>query len=137
MRVFVKELRYRTERQVQVLDITADVEEAVSESGIRNGFVIVFAPHATAAVILNEAEEGLMKDIEDKILELFPRSGNYRHNIIDDNANSHLASAFLGQGKVMPLVNGKVIRGTWQNVLLVEVDGPRQVRRVIVEVVGD
>ncbi|WP_291767591.1 secondary thiamine-phosphate synthase enzyme YjbQ [Caldivirga sp. UBA161] len=137
MKVFVKELKYASRRQVEVIDITSDVEEVVNESGIRNGFIIVFAPHATAAVILNENESGLLKDIEDKILELFPRSGNYRHNLIDDNANSHLASAFLGQGKVIPLINGSLVRGTWQNILLVELDGPRAIRRVIVEVIGE
>ncbi len=133
----MKELKYASRRQVEVIDITSDVEEVVNESGIRNGFIIVFAPHATAAVILNENESGLLKDIEDKILELFPRSGNYRHNLIDDNANSHLASAFLGQGKVIPLINGSLVRGTWQNILLVELDGPRAIRRVIVEVIGE
>ncbi|MGC8571214.1 secondary thiamine-phosphate synthase enzyme YjbQ [Caldivirga sp.] len=137
MKVFVKELRYTSRRQVEVIDITSDVESAVNESGVKNGIVLVFAPHATAAIILNEDESGLLKDIEDKILELFPRRGNYRHNLIDDNANSHLASAFLGQGKVIPLVNGSLIRGTWQNILLVELDGPRASRRVVVEVIGE
>ncbi|ABW02435.1 secondary thiamine-phosphate synthase enzyme YjbQ [Caldivirga maquilingensis] len=137
MKVFVRELKYTSRRQVEVIDITSDVEGVVNESGIKNGFIIVFAPHATAAIILNEDEGGLLKDIEDKILELFPRSGNYRHNLIDDNANSHLASAFLGQGKVIPLVNGSLIRGTWQNILLVELDGPRAIRRVVVEVIGE
>ncbi len=137
MKVFVKELRYTSRRQVEVIDITSDVESAVNESGVKNGIVLVFAPHATAAIILNEDESGLLKDIEDKILELFPRRGNYRHNLIDDNANSHLASAFLGQSKVIPLVNGSLIRGTWQNILLVELDGPRASRRVVVEVIGE
>ena len=137
MKVFVRELKYASRRQVEVIDITNDVERVVGESGIKDGFIIVFAPHATAAIILNEDESGLLKDIEDKILELFPRNGNYRHNLIDDNANSHLASAFLGQGKVIPLINGSLIRGTWQNILLVELDGPRSTRRVVVEVIGE
>ena len=137
MKVFVRELKYASRRQVEIIDITSDVERIVNESGIRNGFIIILAPHATAAIILNENESGLLKDIEDKILELFPRNGNYRHNLIDDNANSHLASAFLGQGKVMPIINGSLIRGTWQNILLVELDGPRAIRRVVVEVIGE
>lgn len=137
MRFFIKELNYETNKQVEVIDVTGDVERVVRESGIRNGLVLVFAPHATAAIVLNEAEEGLLSDIRNKILELFPRQGNYAHNLIDNNANSHLASAFLGQGKVLPLVNGSIIRGTWQNILLVELDGPRSRRRVIVEVIGE
>jgi len=137
MKFFVKELDYSTRSRVEVIDITSDVEGVVRESGVRNGIVLVFAPHATAAVVLNEAEEGLMRDIVNKILELFPREGNYAHNLIDDNANSHLASAFLGQGKVIPLVNGSMVRGTWQNILLIELDGPRARRRIVVEVIGE
>jgi len=83
MKFFVKELDYSTRSRVEVIDITSDVEGVVRESGVRNGIVLVFAPHATAAVVLNEAEEGLMRDIVNKILELFPREGNYAHNLID------------------------------------------------------
>lgn len=137
MRFFVRELRYRTSRQVEIIDITRDVEEVVKDSGVKNGMVLIHAPHATAAIVLNEDEEGLLSDLVNKILEIFPREGNYRHNLIDDNANSHLASAFLGQTRVLPLVNGNMVRGTWQNILLVELDGPRARRSVVVEVIGE
>lgn len=137
MRTYVREFRYSTKNLVEVLDVTTDVEKAVSESGVKNGVCLVFVPHATAAVIANESEAGLVKDIVNKILELFPRGAGYLHDRIDDNANSHLAASFLGASRAFPVVNGRIVRGTWQNILLVELDGPRGMRRLVVTVIGD
>ena len=73
----------------------------------------------------------------EKIEALFPVSAPYNHNAIDDNADAHLASAFFGHSRTFPISDGKMIRGTWQNIFLVELDGPRQRREVIVQVIGD
>ncbi|MCD6113982.1 MAG: YjbQ family protein [Thermoprotei archaeon] len=137
MKVYVKELTLSTHRKYQLVDITYEVENAVKESGIRNGLCLVFAPHATAAIVANEHERGLMEDILRKIKEEFPENGKWQHNIIDDNAHAHLASAFIGADRVFPVINGRLVRGTWQNIFLVEMDGPRGYRRVIVEVIGE
>jgi len=137
MKVYVKELTLSTHRKYQLVDITYEVENAVKESGIRNGLCLVFAPHATAALVANEHERGLMEDILRKIKEEFPENGKWQHNIIDDNAHAHLASAFIGADRVFPVINGRLVRGTWQNIFLVEMDGPRGYRRVIVEVIGE
>ena len=136
MKIYVKELTYTTSRREELINITKDVEKVVLESGIKNGIVLVYVPHATAALVVNEDESGLKQDILNKVLELFPREGNYLHNRIDDNANAHLASTFLSTFKIFPLVNGKLIRGTWQEIMLLDMDGPRT-RRVIVEVLGE
>ncbi len=136
MKVFFKELTVSTHKRREVVDITRLVEEAVAESGIENGICLIHAPHATAAIVLNEAEPGLMKDLEDCIEKLIPWDGGWRHNMIDDNAAAHLASAMIGAERILPVRNGRLVRGTWQNVLLVELDGPR-VRRVVVEVMGE
>lgn len=137
MKVYVKELTLSTHRKYQLVDITYEVENTVKESGIRNGLCLVFAPHATAAIVANEHERGLMEDILRKIKEEFPENGKWQHNIIDDNAHAHLASAFIGADRVFPVINGRLVRGTWQNIFLVEMDGPRGYRRVIVEVIGE
>ncbi len=137
MRIYVKELTLSTRSKYQLIDITHEVEDIVRESGIKNGLCLVFAPHATAAIIANEHERGLMEDILKKIKDEFPENGKWQHNIIDDNAHAHLASAFIGADRVFPVINGKLIRGTWQNIFLVEMDGPRGYRRIIVEVVGE
>ncbi len=137
MKVYFKEITFSTSRKYEIIDITYEVERIVRESGIRNGICVVHAPHATAAIIANEAESGLLSDILAKIREEFPEDGRWKHNIIDDNAAAHLASAFLGQTRVFPVKDGELVRGTWQNILVVELDGPRSYRRVVVEVLGE
>ncbi len=137
MKVYFKELTISTSKKLDLVDITYDVERAVAESGIRNGMCLIFAPHATAAIIANEHEGGLMSDILRKIRESFPENGKWLHNRIDDNAAAHLGSAFLSSARIFPVKNGKIIRGTWQNIFLVEMDGPRTYRRIIVEILGE
>jgi len=129
------ELKYSTSKRIEIIDITRDVEKVVAKAGVKEGLCVITVPHATAALILQEAEAGLLKDIEDKIKELFYEGEEkYRHNRIDDNAAAHIASAFLGTTKVLPIVDGRILRGVWQNILLVELDGPRAERRVIVKI---
>jgi len=137
MKIYVKEYVYSTGKEYELIDITGDVESAVAKSKVQNGICLVFAPHATAAIIANEHEKGLIEDIISAIKEHFPRSKNWRHNLIDTNAAAHVASSFIGADKVFPVINGRLVRGTWQNIFLVELDGPRRRRRVIVEVIGD
>ncbi|MCD6563910.1 MAG: YjbQ family protein [Thermoproteales archaeon] len=137
MKVYFKELTLNTSKLYQLIDITYDVENVIKESGIKNGLCLVFAPHATASIIANEHESGLMNDILTKIKEDFPRNGRWLHNRIDDNAAAHLASAMLGSSRIFPVKDGKLIRGTWQNIFLVEMDGPRGYRRIIIEVLGE
>jgi len=136
-RVFVKEIYLSTKERIELVDITNKVEEAVQESKIRNGICLVYAPHATAAIILNEHEKGLVSDIVKKILEIAPPGANYLHNRIDNNAHAHVASSIIGSSATLPVVNGELMRGTWQNIFLVELDGPRASRRIIVEVLGE
>jgi len=136
VKVFVKEFTVSTKSREDIVNITREVEKIVAESGIKNGIVLVYVPHATALLIVNEDEPGLRTDYLNKLLQVFPRDGQYLHNRIDDNANAHLASAMVGSSRIFPLVNGRIVRGTWQEILLVDMDGPRT-RRVIVEVLGE
>jgi secondary thiamine-phosphate synthase enzyme len=109
----------------------------VENTRIKNGICIISVPHATAAVIANEHENGLMRDVLAKVEDLFPVSSSYRHNAIDDNADAHLAAAFLGHSRMFPVVDGQLIRGTWQNVFVVELDGPRSRREVWLQIIGE
>jgi secondary thiamine-phosphate synthase enzyme len=97
----------------------------------------VSVPHATAAIIANEHETGLMEDILAKLDELFPQSSHYGHNAIDDNADAHLAAAFLGHSKAFPIVEKQMIRGIWQSIFLVELDGPRSRREICLQSIGE
>ncbi|MCD6488571.1 MAG: YjbQ family protein [Desulfurococcales archaeon] len=137
MKTYFHEITLSTDRRFQLIDITHEVEEAVRKSGIRNGLCLVFAPHATAAIVANEHESGLVEDILTKIREFVQPERRWRHNIIDDNAHAHIGSALFGSERIFPVRDGRLIRGTWQNIFLVEMDGPRHRRYVIVEVIGE
>ncbi len=134
-RVFIDEFYVSTSSRFEAVDITDRVEDIVRRSGISDGVCIVFVPHATAAIIANEAEPGLMQDYLDLVKELTKPGYPWRHNRIDNNAHAHLAAALIGPSRIFPLLGGRCIRGTWQNIILLEMDGPRR-RRVVVEVIG-
>ena len=137
MKIYFEDIIFSTSKRVELVDITDRVEEIVRKSGVKNGICLVFAPHATAAIIANEHERGLMEDIITKFKEEFPSDGKWKHNLIDNNASAHLGSAMVGADRVFPIKDGELIRGTWQNIFLVELDGPRSYRRVVVEVLGN
>ena len=127
-----KEFSISTENRYQLVDITERVEEMVKESGVEEGLILVFTPHSTAGILLTENEEGLKNDW----LEIFKKltSGiDFQHNRIDDNADSHILSGLMGQGRVLPIKDSKIVRGTWQQIFFAEFDGPRT-RRIIVEI---
>jgi len=136
VKVFSKVLTYSTRKKFEVVCITRDIDRVVAESGILNGFVLVYVPHATAAVIVNEFEPRIAEDYITWLKKFFPPGSGWRHDEIDNNAHAHLASAVIGTSRVFPLIDGKLVRGTWQEILLVELDGPRSARRVVVEVLG-
>jgi len=129
----ISEINVSSRERYQLIDITDEVEKAVKESGVKNGLVLVFAPHSTAAILLTENEAGLKEDWLDFLKKLV--SGfDFQHNRIDDNADSHLLSGLIGQERILPVKDGRLIRGTWQQIFLLELDGPRN-RKVIVKII--
>lgn len=137
MKVLMDRIILSTKAKRELVDITHQVERIVSGSEMKNGLCLVSAPHATAAVVANENEAGLVSDILKMVDELFPQSKAYLHNRIDDNATSHLAATLLGSSKAFPVQGGRIVRGTWQNIFLFELDGPRGRREVDVQLVGE
>ena len=136
MKIYFSEFGVTTSSRIEIVDITSEVENVVARSGIKNGVCIVHLPHATAALMLNEAEIRLWQDYLRLVKEIFKPDWDWQHNIIDSNAHAHLASGFIGQTRILPIKDGRLVRGTWQNILLLELDGPRH-RRVVVEVMGE
>lgn len=120
-----------TTRGSEVIDITPQVQRAVRESCVTDGICLVYTLHTTTALIVNEAESGLLMDIIDKIKEIVPRGG-YMHG---ENGPAHIQASILGNSVVIPVENGMPLLGTWQRILFVELDGPRR-RRVGVKVIG-
>lgn len=113
-----------TERGIETLDITSQVEDAIP-SNVSTGLCHVFVPHTTAGVFVNEAESGLLEDVEGLLGDLVPEGDGYAHDAIDDNADAHLRSILLGSSVSVPILDGQLELGTWQRVLFFEGDGPR------------
>ncbi|ACS34588.1 secondary thiamine-phosphate synthase enzyme YjbQ [Thermococcus gammatolerans] len=135
--IYTRELRFSTRGEIDLVDITAEVERVVEESGIENGIALVFVPGATGAIVTIEHESGLLEDFKRTLRELIPKGAGYLHDRIDDNAHSHLRATLLGASECFPIVDGRLVRGTWQQIFFVELDvRPRQ-RRVIVQVMGE
>jgi len=131
------ELNLRTKGSIDMVNITSDVEKLVKESGVRNGIALVFVPGATGSIVTIEDEKGLIEDFKRIVSELVPQRSGYLHNRIDNNAVSHLRATILGSERAFPIADGKLIRGTWQNIFFVELDLRPRNRRVIVQIVGD
>jgi secondary thiamine-phosphate synthase enzyme len=137
MVVASKVLTLSSSSRRELIDITDEVTDFVREQHVANGLCLISAPHATAAIIANENESGLVRDLLAKIEDLFPISGRYAHNAIDDNADAHVAASFLGHSRTFEIAKGRLVRGTWQNIFLVELDGPRSRREVHIQVMGE
>ncbi|ASJ14949.1 secondary thiamine-phosphate synthase enzyme YjbQ [Thermococcus radiotolerans] len=137
MKVVTKELRFSTKGEIDLVDITREVERIVEESGIENGQVLVFVPGATGAIVTIEHESGLLEDFKRALRELIPKGKGYLHDRIDDNAHSHLRATLLGASECFPVLDGRVVRGTWQQIFFVELDVIPRHRRVIVQVMGE
>lgn len=136
MKAFSEELKLSTKKVVEIANITEGVQKAVARSKISTGIALVYAPHATGIVAINEDEEGLRKDIVNFLEKLVPARAGYFHNRADENAHSHLLSTLMGCERTIPIRDGKLALGTWQAIFFIETDGPRD-RKIIVQVVGD
>ncbi len=131
--VFLKKDRVvevRSVKREEFIDITARIQHEVSDMGIKDGFVLIYVPHTTAALMINEnADPDVLKDISRYLSEAVPRYNDYLHG--EGNSDAHIKSAFLGVSKHLPVRDGKLLLGTWQGIFFGEFDGPRN-RRVII-----
>jgi secondary thiamine-phosphate synthase enzyme len=127
-------LNFTTAGELEFVDLTDKVTEFVSESGIRNGIVHAFAPHATGVLILTENDPDLIEDIRKFIENLVPTHGGYKH---PSNAHSHLRSMLLPPDKTMPIIDGHVQFGTWQSLLFLETDVYPRNRTIILQALGE
>lgn len=131
----------------QFIDITAEVERAVEESGVQNGIAVVFSKHTTAAIRINENEPLLLQDMLDFLEQIAPPTKYYRHNdfkirtanMTDDecpNGHAHCQHLLMGASETIPIIGGKLQFGRWQRVFLIELDRPRR-REVVVQILGE
>lgn len=124
-----------TKKAQEFIDITDLIEKAVNQSAIRNGIVVVYCPHTTAGITINEnADPDVVSDMIAALDKVFPIKGDYRH--AEGNSHAHLKSSYAGAEKTIIVEEGKLLLGTWQSVYFCEFDGPRS-RRVYIKVIPD
>jgi len=129
----VKEIIIKTNTQTQILDITAQVQNVVSESGITEGLCCVFIPHTTAGVTINEnADPSVKQDIVMELNKIIPFDDNYSH--LEGNSAAHIKASIIGSSVNIPLKNNNLLLGTWQGICFCEFDGPRT-RKFYVKIV--
>ena len=127
-------LKINTNKNFEIIDITSQINNLID---IEEGIISIFSRHSTSAIVVNENESGLLKDLEFTLDNLIQDKFSYRHDRIDNNARSHLKSFLLSSGESIPIKNGKLDLGTWQSVFFIELDGPRRSRTVTLTMVGE
>jgi len=139
MAVVTKELEVSSKGENDIVDITGEVRKAVEDSRLRNGIVTVFVPGSTAAVTTMEFEPGLLEDFPNMMDRVAPRGLKYQHEKTwnDGNGRSHVKASLLGPGITVPFVGGKPVLGTWQQVVLVELDIRPRRRRLVLQMMGE
>jgi len=125
----------RTTQHKQCLDVTEAVRKIVRESGVRSGLCHVMVLHATAAIVVNENDDpNIGVDLITALDRAIPDHAGWLHDRVDNNAQSHIKAAILGPSETIPVEDGDLLLGTWQGVMLIELDGPRAERRISVRI---
>jgi len=137
MAVYTGQLNISTKGNRDMVDITGPMAKLIQQSGIRDGIITVFVPGSTAAITTIECEPGLKKDIDIFLDKLAPYGGTYHHHETwhDDNGSSHLQAAMLGPSLTVPIVDGSMTLGTWQQVVLIDCDTRPRNRQLVVQII--
>ena len=137
MKSYTEYLTFKTAKKREYINITDKVEEAVRKSGVKEGMVLVSAMHITAGVWVNDAEEGLLQDIDEWLERLAPYRPDYRHHRTGEtNGDAHLKSLLVHHQVILPITDGRLDLGPWQQVYYAEFDGQRP-KRVVIKVIGE
>jgi secondary thiamine-phosphate synthase enzyme len=150
MKMLFENHSFSTTRCMEFVDVTGDLLEMVERSGVRNGMALVYSPHTTCSIVINERESGFIRDFEELVEGLVPKDGAYRHddlalrteNLEDDdhdvpNGHAHCRQGLLASAsQAIPIVDGALQLGRWQRVFFVELDRARE-RRVLMQVLGE
>ena len=138
MKAHRKELWFHAKRRRELFNITPQVEEAVRESGVQEGLVLVNAMHITASVFINDDESGLHHDLDVWLEKLAPEKPyeQYRHNGYEDNADAHLKRTVMGREVVVAITGGRLDFGPWEQIFYFELDGKRK-KRALVKILGE
>jgi len=131
----MNQIQLSTAKKTEFIDITAKVERIVETSGVTNGLCVIFSPHTSAGLTINEnADPSVRKDIINQLDKIAPRGANYAH--LEGNADAHIKASLLGSSLNVIIKDNSLVLGTWQGIYFCEFDGPRQ-RKVYVNIIGD
>jgi len=137
MKSHTEYLKFNTRKRREYINITDKVQDALSKSGIKEGFALVGAMHITASVYINDAEEGLIADIDEWLEKMAPSGVDYRHHRTgEDNGDAHLKNLLMHNQVLIPVTDGKLDFGPWQQVYYAEFDGQRS-KRAIIKIIGE
>jgi secondary thiamine-phosphate synthase enzyme len=137
MKSLTEYLWFQTPKRHDFINITDEVEKLIAKSAVQEGFALVSAMHITAGVYINDAESGLIHDIEEWLEKLAPVKKDYRHHKTgEDNGYAHLWNLIVGHQVIVPITKGSADLGTWQQVFYAEFDGRRR-KRVMVKIIGE
>ena len=138
-KIFNSELSFKTSGDTDIIDITNQISRKVAESGLTEGQVLIFIPGSTAAITTIEYESGVVHDLKDALERLAPEGIFYRHNARwgDGNGYAHVRAALMGPSMTVPLVGGRLVLGTWQQIVLIDFDTRPRTRRIMVQAIGE
>jgi len=130
----MRELKIKSTKKNQMIDITDDIQEIIAEENINNGLAIVYVPHTTAGVTINEgADPSVQRDIIETLKQIVPENNNYHH--MEGNSDAHIKASLLGSSVNVIIKDSRLVLGTWQHIFFYEGDGPRN-RKVYVEIIS-
>lgn len=134
-----EKINIKTKGNIDVIDITREVQSKVDKSGVQEGHVLVFVSGSTAGVTTVEYEPGLEKDLKEMFERVVPSDKDYYHNERwgDGNGHSHVRASLLGPSVIVPFSNGELLLGTWQQIVLMDFDNRARSREIVVQVVGE
>ena len=129
----MRELKVISKKRNEMIDITNDVQRLIDKENIQDGFVIVYIPHTTAGITINEGvDPSVQRDIIETLNRIIPESGNYLHS--EGNSDAHIKASIIGSSVIVLIENSRLVLGTWQHIFFYEGDGPRN-RKVYLEII--
>ena len=139
MSTYCDKINIRTNGEVDIIDITSQIQDIVKKSNIKNGIICIFVPGSTGSLTTIEYEPGLMKDFPRALQKIAPKGEHYDHHETwhDDNGHSHVRASLMGPSINIPIIDKKIIHGTWQQIVFVEFDTSPRNRNLIVQIVGE
>jgi len=139
MAVITKQIKISSKSENDIIDITEQVADAISESGISNGTITVFVSGSTGAITTIEYEPGLVKDLPEMLSRIAPDDINYEHEQRwhDGNGRSHVKASLIGPSLTVPFKDGQLLLGTWQQIVFLELDTKARTRTLVLQIIGE